>query len=94
MAARARLGDWEADTSSGTAHRQAIVSLVERKSKLVRLKKVECNTAQAVAAASLALLGALAARVHTITSNNGREFAAHERIATGLEAKFYFAHPY
>jgi IS30 family transposase len=36
----------------------------------------------------------LAARVHTITSDNGREFAAHEEIASGLEAKFYFAHPY
>ncbi len=68
--ARARVGDWEADTIIGTAHRQAIVSLTERKSKLVRLQKVERNTAEAVASASLALLGELAARVHTITSDN------------------------
>jgi transposase, IS30 family len=89
-----RLGDWEADTIIGTAHRQAILSLVERKSKLVRLRKVQRNTAEAVASAGLALLGELAARVHTITSDNGREFAYHERLAAGLEAKFYFAHPY
>ena len=89
-----RVGDWEADTIIGTAHRGAILSLVERKSKLVRLSKVIRNTAEAVAAASLALLGKVAARVHTITSDNGREFAAHERIAAGLEARFYFAHPY
>ena len=94
VAAKRRVGDWEADTIIGTAHRQAILSLTERKSKLVRLKKVARNTAAAVAAASLALLGELAARVHTITSDNGREFAAHERIASGLAAKFYFAHPY
>lgn len=92
--ARARVGDWEADTSVGAAHRGAIVSLVERKSKLVRLGKVERNTAAAVAAASLALLGAAGRRVHTVTSDNGREFSHHERIAAGLGAQFYFARPY
>lgn len=92
--ARARVGDWEADTIIGTAHRQAILSLVERKSKLVRLKKVKRNTAKLVASASLALLSTVRARVHTITSDNGREFSHHERIASGLRAKFYFAHPY
>lgn len=92
--AKRRVGDWEADTIIGAAHRQAILSLVERKSKLVRLRKVERNTAAGVASASLALLGAVRTRVHTITSDNGREFAAHERIAAGLRAKFYFAHPY
>ena len=94
VAEKRRMGDWEADTISGAAHRGAILSLTERKSKLVRLRKVERNTAQAVAASSLALLGGLSARVHTITSDNGREFADHERIASGLRAKFYFAHPY
>jgi IS30 family transposase len=94
VATKRRVGDWEADTIIGTAHRQAILSLVERKSKLVRLQKVARNTAEVVASASLALLGAVGARVHTITSDNGREFASHERIAAGLGAKFYFAHPY
>ena len=32
--------------------------------------------------------------VYTITSDNGREFAGHERIARELQADFYFAHPY
>jgi IS30 family transposase len=92
--AKRRVGDWEADTVVGAAHRGAILSLAERKSKLVRLKKVERNTAEAVSAAGLALLGTMSARVHTITSDNGREFSHHERIAEGLGAKFYFAHPY
>ena len=94
VATRRRLGDWEADTIIGPAHRQAILSLVERKSKLVQLKKVERNTAEMVASASLALLGEVGGRVHTITSDDGREFADHEQIASGLSAKFYFAHPY
>jgi len=44
--------------------------------------------------AVLALLQPLAAHVHTITSDNGKEFARHEAIAKALGAEFYFAHPY
>lgn len=92
--AKRRVGDWEADTIIGLGRRGALVSLVERKSKLTLLKKVATNTADGVTAASLALLRPLADRVHTITSDNGREFCAHRRIAAQLDARFYFAHPY
>jgi IS30 family transposase len=92
--ARRRLGDWEADTIIGAGQRCAIVSLTERKSKLVRLCKLGRKTAGEVARASLALLSPLAEKVHTITSDNGGEFAHHELIAQGLGARFYFAHPY
>ena len=33
-------------------------------------------------------------RVLTITSDNGSEFAHHEKISSVLNADFYFAHPY
>ena len=33
-------------------------------------------------------------KVHTITSDNGKEFAGHEKIASKLKTNFYFAHPY
>ena len=89
-----RFGDWEADTIVGQNHRQAIVSVVERKSKLTFLQKVERNTAEAVAQALAALLAPVAEKCHTITSDNGREFAQHEAVAAQLRAGFYFAHPY
>lgn len=89
---KTRLGDWEADTIVGRGRRQALVSLVERKSKLVRLQKVARNTAELVAQAVTAQLGPLT--VKTITSDNGREFARHQRIAGTLAADFFFAHPY
>lgn len=89
-----RVGDWEADTIIGAAHRCAILSLTERHSKLTRLQRVEHRTAEAIRRASLAQLRPLAERVHTITSDNGKEFAAHAQIAQALAAKFYFAHPY
>ena len=94
VADKARLGDWETDTIIGKNHQQAIVSLVERQSKLTRLAKVERNTEEAVKQAVIDLLNPLAENVHTITSDNGREFAAHEAIAEALGADFYFAHPY
>jgi IS30 family transposase len=90
--AKQRFGDWEADTIIGQNHQQAIVSLVERKSKLTRLVKVERNTSEAVGRALTAQLKSL--QVKTITSDNGREFANHQQIAQQLKADFYFAHPY
>ncbi len=91
---RHRLGDWEVDTIIGKGHRHAIVSLTERKSRLALLRKVERKTAQAVADAVIELMKSLPARTHTITADNGQEFADHERIAKDLNTDVYFAHPY
>ena len=92
--ARSRIGDWEADTLIGKNHKQAIVSLVERKTGYTLIHKVERKTAQAVGDAMTKLLKPHRRRVHTITSDNGREFAGHEEIAKALQTDFYFAHPY
>jgi IS30 family transposase len=92
--ARRRVGDWEADTIIGKGRTAALVSLVERKSKLTLLGQVARHTAEEVAQVAVTLLAPLAARVHTITADNGREFVQHEKIAARLSARFYFAHPY
>lgn len=91
---RSRLGDWELDTIIGKGHKQAIVSITERKSRLTLIQKVERKTASNVTRAILKLLKPIAGRVHTLTSDNGKEFADHETIAKGLGARFFFAHPY
>ena len=70
------------------------MSIVERKTGLTLIHKVERKTAQAVGQAMIDLLKPYRKRVHTITSDNGREFAGHEGIAEALKADFYFAHPY
>ena len=87
-----RLGDWEADTMIGRHHQQALVTLVERKSKLTRIAKVTRNTAAAMEHVTVRELKGLP--VKTITSDNGPEFAGHERIAARLHTDFFFAHPY
>ncbi len=90
---RQRLGDWEVDTMIGKRHKQAIVTLIERKSRLVLLRKVEQRTAEAVEDAITHLLEPWIHDVHTITADNGKEFANHELIAEKLNTNFYFAHP-
>lgn len=82
------------DTIIGKRHKQAIVSLAERKSRLSLIYKVERRTKEEVASAVTKLLVPLKDHVHTLTSDNGKEFAEHERLAKQLEAKFFFAHPY
>lgn len=94
VAAKRRYGDWEGDTIIGARHQGAILSMTERKSKLIRLRVLRGKTAQEVRQASIKLLGPLKARVHTITLDNGKEFCEHEAIAKALSARIYFAHPY
>jgi IS30 family transposase len=91
---RSRIGDWEADTVIGKNHKQAIVRLVERKSGYTLIRKVERRTADAVSRTMTKLLKPYQSRVHTITSDNGKEFAGHEKVARALRVDFYFAHPY
>lgn len=91
---RSRIGDWEADTVIGKNHKQAIVRLVERKSGYTLIRKVERRTADVVSRTMTKLLKPYQSRVHTITSDNGKEFAGHEKVARALRVDFYFAHPY
>ncbi|MFZ2486460.1 MAG: IS30 family transposase [Candidatus Rickettsiella isopodorum] len=89
-----RLGDWEIDTIIGKNHKQAIVTLVERVSKKTILSKVNAKKADLVSSSIISSLKPLVNQVFTITSDNGSEFAYHEKISRELETEFYFAHPY
>lgn len=89
-----RIGDWEADTIIGQHHRGAVVTIVERKSQFALLAQVNRKTADAVCQQMIRILRPFRHRVHTITTDNGREFTLHETIASKLQAKIYFADPY
>ena len=91
---RSRVGDWEVDTVLGKQGSGAIVSLLERKSRLYLVQYVPSKTASAVADTIISMLKPYQAHVHTITADNGSEFVEHERVAAELEAQVYFAHPY
>jgi len=91
---RSRIGDWELDTIIGKNHKQALVSLTERKSRLTLLAKVKHKSAELVSRTVQRLLEPVASKVFTLTSDNGKEFAKHQEIASVLRADFYFTHPY
>jgi IS30 family transposase len=57
-------------------------------------KLPEGKQAGPLAKVAVRLLFAYKKTVHSITADNGSEFAEHEYIAQKLEADFYFAHPY
>lgn len=92
---KSRYGDWEIDTIVGKDQKGAIVTITERKSGFLLMKKLPFGK-QAIPLAKTVtnLLGAYKNETHTITSDNGAEFAAHEMIAKSLKIDFYFAHPY
>jgi IS30 family transposase len=91
---RERLGDWEVDTLVGKGRWGVLLSLVERKSRFTLMQRVDQRLAELVSQAMISLLDPLAGSVHTITGDNGKEFANHVQIAEALQATFYFAHPY
>jgi len=91
---RSRIGDWEVDTVIGRPGGVVLVTLAERKSRLSLIALAANKTAQAVRAALLRLLRPIVDQVHTLTYDNGKEFAYHESISEALNAPGFFAHPY
>jgi transposase, IS30 family len=90
-----RCGDWEADTIIGENGKGAILTITERKTDFLLMKKMkDGKQAMSLAKAVIRMLFAYRNNVYTITSDNGPEFAEHELIAKKLKAGFYFAHPY
>ncbi len=91
---RKRYGDWELDLVVGAGQRGALVRAIERKSRFSLMAQVANKRASVVSETLIRLLAPFKNRVHTLTSDNGPEFAWHARIARELNAKVYFAHPY
>ena len=91
---KSRLGDWEADTVIGKGHKGVLVTLTERYSKLNLIAQVKSKHAEYVTQAIIRLLEPYKEKLHTITFDNGKEFAYHETIKEELQVDTYFAHPY
>ena len=90
-----RFGDWEIDTIVGENNKGAIVTLVERKTAFMMMEKlIKGKNAKELSKVVTRLLIAYMRYVHTITGDNGTEFADHQTIAKMLKTKFFFTHPY
>jgi len=91
---KSRVGDWEIDTVIGKGHSGALVTIVERATQFTLSKRVTSKSAKDVTQATISLLAPYQGAVHTITADNGKEFAFHEKITEALGAPVYFARPY
>lgn len=91
---RQRLGDMEIDTIIGKGHKGAIVTINDRVTGLLMMKKLDSKDAGSLARATIQLLEQWKPYLHTITSDNGKEFAEHQTISKELDVDFYFARPY
>jgi IS30 family transposase len=89
---RERLGDFERDLIVGRERRSYVLTIVDRKSRLVRLAKIARNTAEEVHIATLKALKGLDLR--SLTNDNGCEFIRYEKTANALNTPIYFTRPY
>jgi IS30 family transposase len=89
---RTRAGDFERDLIVGSQHRGYVMTIVDRRSRLVHLRKLARPDAEST---HLATVDALRrTRVRSITNDNGREFFAHQATAEALQAPVFFTRPY
>ena len=88
-----RYGDWEGDTIVGKGHKSYLLTLTERKSNFNLIAPLPSKDAQACAEKIIELLTPYKSFAHTLTLDNGKEFARHELVSKEI-CQVYFAHPY
>jgi transposase, IS30 family len=92
--AKTRIGDWEGDTIVGRHHEGGLVTLVERKSLYTLACPVVTRRATLTSEAIQQMLIPHIQRCHTITLDNGSEFALHQEFGEALKADIFFADPH
>ena len=89
-----RLGDLEIDTVIGQNHKGALLTINDRVSSKIWIAKLNGKNAEELAQKAVEVLTPYKELLHTITADNGKEFAEHKSIGFGLNIDFYFAKPY
>jgi len=91
---KVRLGDLEIDTVIGKHHKGALLTITDRVSLMEWIVKLSGKNASELASNAVRVLKPFESQLHTITSDNGKEFAEHKHISSNLKIDFYFARPY
>lgn len=93
--AKRRYGDWEGDTIVSPGRRSGIVTMVERKSQYLRMRRTtSLKSADTMRAACRGLKDLPDSLRRTMTLDNGKEFAEHQQLTDKLGTEVYFADPY
>jgi IS30 family transposase len=92
---RTRLGDWEGDTMVGKGRRGFLLTCVDRASRYLIARKLNACAAEPVAEQLQQTIRRLPTeKRHSLTLDNGREFARPIALEKKLDLPVYFAHPY
>ena len=90
-----RFGDFEMDTIVGKGNRGAILTIVERNTDMLFMRKLPMGkNAKELAKNVVWLLEPYKQHIKTITTDNGSEFTCHEYITKELDVTVYFTDPY
>ena len=88
---RTQLGHWERDTLLGKRGHSAFLTLVDRKSRYVRLMHVPRVDTECVGSATVDALRSMPLK--TITNDNGVEFQRDESLQKKMGIPIYFCDP-
>lgn len=89
-----RFGDLEFDLVEGQNHKGALLTINDRAGYIAWIAKLSGKQAHEIRDKAIQMLLPFKGMLHTITSDNGKEFAEHKAIAEALGVDYYFAHPY
>ena len=89
---KSRTGDRALDMVIGSRHRGSLLVMsVDRGSKYRVPERIDVKTATVATEAITRRMGPFRDRVHTLTTDNGREFAERQAVSEALTADFHFA---
>jgi len=91
---RKRRGDLEVDLMMGSNHKPGLIVMTDRNTRETKLIKITTKKAKVIAAKIIERLKGEKNKVHTLTFDNGLEFADHQKIAKLIKVKTYFTRPY
>lgn len=88
------IGDLEIDLMIGAGHKGALLTINDRATGVAKIRILKSKEATEVNQAIIDALQEWTPFLKTITSDNGKEFAFHQKVSKTLEVDYYFAKPY
>ena len=89
-----RIGDWEGDTMLGKGHKSAVLTVVDRKSKYLLIRKLGNRGPLEMNRVMFKTFKNGKELFNTLTVDNGLEFSEHKGISKQLKGSVYFSHPF
>ena len=89
---RKRTGDYERDLIVGHEHCGHLLTVIDRRTQLARIRSIGARNAENTHKGTLDALKDL--KVKSITNDNGFEFSGHQKTSKRLGVKIYFTRPY